>query len=426
MSNRKGIIALSPLILFILLYLATSIVAGDFYKVPITVAFLISAVYAVIFVGKGSINKRVENFCIGAGSANIMLMVVIFILAGAFASTAKGMGSIDATVNLALGIMPGYMIMAGLFIAACFISLSVGTSVGTIAALVPIAAGLAEKTDQSVAFMTAIAVGGAFFGDNLSFISDTTIMATKTQGCMMKDKFRANLPIVLPAALAVLVIYIFMGRDISATAEIGVADAWKVLPYVIVLLTAIYGLNVITVITLGILSCAVIGLIDGSYDIYSLFAAMGDGILGMSELIIVTLLAAGLLAMIQRAGGIAFIIRKMTARIHGKRGAELSIGALVALVDVCTANNTIAILTVGDISRQISERYGIDARKAASILDTFSCFMQGIIPYGAQMLIAAGLASLNPIEIIPHLYYPVMMGLMAVLSIVFRFPRRYS
>lgn len=423
MNNRKGLIALSPLIVFILIYLVTSIVARDFYKVPITVAFLLSAIYAVIFVGKGSTGQRVETFCIGAGSANIMLMVVIFILAGTFASTAKEMGSIDATVNLALGIMPGYMIMAGLFIAACFISLSVGTSVGTIAALVPIAAALAEKTDQSVAFLTAIAVGGAFFGDNLSFISDTTIMATKTQGCLMKDKFKANLPIVLPAAIIVLGVYLLLGRDVSASAGIEVTGVWKVIPYIIVLATALYGLNVIVVITLGTFSCAFIGLLDGSYDIYSLLATMGRGILGMSELIIVTLLAAGLLAMIRRAGGITFIIRKMTARIHGKRGAEFSIGALVALVDICTANNTIAILTVGDISRQISERYGIDPRKVASILDTSSCFMQGLLPYGAQMLIAASLACLNPIEIIPFLYYPMAMGAMAVLSIIFRFPK---
>ncbi|MDO4196660.1 MAG: Na+/H+ antiporter NhaC family protein [Prevotellaceae bacterium] len=426
MSNKKGILALSPLIVFVVLYLVTSVIARDFYKVPITVAFLISSIYAVIISGKGTLNDRVNAFCKGAGTPNIMLMLIIFILAGAFASTAKGMGSIDATVTLTLSILPKSMILAGLFVAACFISLSIGTSVGTIVALVPIAAGLASQTGSSVAFLTAVVVGGAFFGDNLSFISDTTIMATKTQGCKMSDKFRANIYIVLPAAIAVLIIYIIMGQSTGAPNNMHAISAWKVLPYLTVLATAVAGMNVMAVLTLGIVICALIGLLDGSYDIYSLMGAMGEGILGMSELIIVTMLAAGLLEMISKAGGIQYIIEKMTRHIHGKRGAELSMGALVALVGMCTANNTIAILTVGDISRQIAEKYGIDPRKAASILDTYSCFMQGLIPYGAQMLIAAGLAELNPISILPYLYYPVTMGLFATLSIIFRIPRKYS
>lgn len=426
MNNRKGLIALSPLIVFILLYLVTSVIARDFYKVPITVAFLVTSIYAIIVIGKGSLEKRVDTFCKGAGTSNIMLMLLIFILAGAFASSAKGMGSIDATVAATLHILPGNMILAGLFVASCFISLSIGTSVGTIVALVPIAAGLASQTGSSVAFLTAVVVGGAFFGDNLSFISDTTIMATKTQGCKMSDKFKANVYIVVPAAVVVCLLYIFMGHNISVPAEIGDINPWKVLPYLIVLVTAVFGMNVMAVLTLGIVICSIIGLLDGSYDIYSLMAAMGEGILGMSELIIVTMLAAGLLAMISEAGGIKYIIGKMTSKIHGVRGAELSMGVLVALVDICTANNTIAILTVGDISRQIAEKYGVDPRKAASILDTFSCFMQGLIPYGAQMLIAAGLAELNPIAIIPYLYYPMTMGLFALAAIIFRFPKKYS
>lgn len=426
MSNKKGILALSPLIVFVVLYLVTSVVARDFYKVPITVAFLISSIYAVIVTGKGTLNDRVNAFCKGAGTPNIMLMLIIFILAGAFASTAKGMGSIDATVTLTLSILPKSMILAGLFVASCFISLSIGTSVGTIVALVPIAAGLATQTGSNVAFLTAIVVGGAFFGDNLSFISDTTIMATKTQGCKMSDKFKANIYIVLPAAITVLCVYIIMGQNTGQPTNMHAINPWKVMPYLIVLATAVAGMNVMAVLTLGIVICAVIGIIDGSYDIYSLMGAMGEGILGMSELIIVTMLAAGLLEMISKAGGIQYIIEKMTRHIHGKRGAELSMGTLVALVGMCTANNTIAILTVGDISRQIAEKYGIDPRKAASILDTYSCFMQGLIPYGAQMLIAAGLAELNPINILPYLYYPVTMGLFATLSIIFRIPRKYS
>lgn len=426
MNNKKGIKALSPLIVFIILYLVTSIIAHDFYKVPITVAFLISSIYAIAVTGVGTINERVESFCKGAGTSNVMLMIIIFILAGAFASSAKAMGSIDATVDLTLALLPGNMIIAGMFIAACFVSISVGTSVGTIAALVPIAAGLAQETGESTSFLTAVIVGGAFFGDNLSFISDTTIMATKTQGCEMSDKFRANIFIVMPAAITVLIIYIFMGQSVTSVPPAGQLNLLKVLPYIIVLLTAVMGMNVMVVLTLGIALCAAIGLFDGSFDIFGMMAAMGEGILGMSELIIVTLLAAGLLEMIHIAGGIDFIIKKMTRRIHGKRGAELSIGTLVALTDICTANNTIAILTVGNISRKIAEKYGVDSRKAASILDTFSCFMQGMIPYGAQMLIAAGLAQLNPIAIVPYLYYPMVMGVFALLSILLRYPKKYS
>ena len=424
--NQKGLVSLSPLLVFLLVYSVTSIAASDFYKVPITVAFLIASAYGVAVVGKGSLDERISTFCKGAGTDNVMLMLLIFILAGAFATAAKAMGSIDATVNLTLSIVPGYMILAGLFAAACFISLSIGTSVGTIVALVPIAAGLAEKTDESAVFLTAVVVGGAFFGDNLSFISDTTIVATKTQGCKMKDKFRANLPIVAPAALAVFALYIVLGVHTTSPAQLQDVNLLKVLPYIIVLVTAIVGLNVMAVLVLGLISCAVIGLLDGSYNVYGLFSAMGDGIMVMSELIIVTVLAAGLLAIIKEAGGIDFIIEKMTKRITGKRGAELSIGFLVALVDVCTANNTIAILTVGDISRHISEKYGVDPRKAASILDTFSCAMQGLIPYGAQILIASGLAKVNPIEILPYLYYPILMGIMGIVSILFRYPRKYS
>ncbi len=426
MNNRKGLVALSPLLLFLLVYTVTSVIASDFYKVPITVAFLISCIYGVAVVGKGSLDDRINLFCRGAGSDNVILMLLIFILAGAFASAAKAMGSIDATVDLTLKIVPNYMILAGLFAAACFVSLSIGTSVGTVVALVPIAAGLAEKTGESTAFLTAVVVGGAFFGDNLSFISDTTIIATKTQGCKMRDKFRANFPIVLPAALIAFGIYIAMGTGVDSPGELPAVNVLKVLPYIIVLVTAMTGLNVMAVLALGLVSCAVIGLSDGSYDIYGLFSSMGDGILVMSELIIVTVLAAGLLAVIKEAGGINFIIEKMTRRISGKRGAELSIGFLVALVDICTANNTIAILTVGDISKHISLKYGVDPRKAASILDTFSCAMQGLIPYGAQILIASGLAKVAPIEIIPHLYYPVLMGVIGIVCILIRYPKKYS
>ena len=423
---KKGLIALSPLMVFIAFYLVTSIIAGDFYKIPITVAFMVSSIYAIIISSGKPLIKRINTYSRGAATEQMMLMIWIFVLAGAFAHSAKMMGSIDATVNLTLSLLPPQMIFAGLFLAACFISLSIGTSVGTIAALTPIAAGIASETGTDVALMTAIIVGGSFFGDNLSFISDTTIMATQTQGCRLSDKFRVNAFIVTPAALIILIIYIFMGQSIHAPQHIPSVKWLKVIPYLVVLITAIFGMNVMAVLTLGILLTGIIGLITGSFDIYGWFGAMGDGILSMGELIIVTMMAGGMLELIRQQGGIDFIIRLLTRRVNSKRGAELSIATLVSLVDLCTANNTIAILTVGGIAKQIGDRYGVDNKKCASILDTFSCMVQGLIPYGAQMLIAAGLTSLNPIAILPYLYYPYALGIVALLCILFRFPRRYS
>ena len=425
-SNKKGFIALSPLVVFILLYLVTSIIAHDFYKVPITVAFMISSIYAVAISGGLPLQKRIETFSRGASTGNLMLMLWIFVLAGAFANSAKVMGCIDATVNLTLTLLPANMLLAGLFLAACFISLSIGTSVGTIVALVPIAAGLATSTGTSVAMMTAVVVGGAFFGDNLSFISDTTIAATQTQGCRLSDKFRVNAFIVAPAALVILIVYIFMGSGVQSPSNVPDVAFVKVVPYLIVLITAIFGMNVMAVLTLGLVLTGAIGLIDGSYDIYSWFKAMGNGILGMGELIIITMMAGGLLEIIRENGGIDFIIKRMTAHVSSKRGAELSIAALVTLTNICTANNTVAIITVGGIAKQIGDRFGVDNRKCASLLDTFSCFTQGIIPYGAQLLMAAGLAKLNPIDIVPFLYYPLALGLSALLAILLRLPKRYS
>lgn len=426
MSNKKGLLALSPLLVFIALYLITSIIAHDFYKVPITVAFMISSIYAVATSWNFPLPKRIDMFSKGAGTSNMMLMLWIFVLAGAFANSAKVMGSVDATVNLTLMVLPGSMIMAGLFLAACFISLSIGTSVGTIVALVPIAAGLAGSTGVSIPMMTAVVVGGAFFGDNLSFISDTTIVATSTQGCRMSDKFRVNFFIVMPAALVIFIIYIFAGSGIQSPTDIPAVEFTKVIPYLVVLVCAIFGMNVMAVLTIGIILTGLIGMVNGTYDIYGWFSSMGDGILGMSELIIVTMLAGGLLEIVKANGGIDFIISRLSAHIKSKRGAELSIAGLVALTDICTANNTVAIITVGGVAKQIGDKFGVDNRKCASILDTFSCCMQGLIPYGAQMLMAAGLAQLNPIQIIPYLYYPLATGIVALLAILFRYPKRYS
>ena len=423
---KKGLIALSPLMVFILFYLVTSIIAGDFYKIPITVAFMVSSIYAVIIFNGKPLMARINTFSRGAATEQMMLMIWIFVLAGAFAYSAKQMGSIDATVNLTLSLLPPQMLLAGLFLAACFISLSIGTSVGTIAALVPIAAGVADETGLSIAMMTAVIVGGSFFGDNLSFISDTTIMATQTQNCRLSDKFRVNIYIVAPAALIILVVYLLMGQDTSAPQQIPPVEWIKVMPYLVVLITAILGMNVMAVLTTGILLTGIIGIFTGGFDLFGWFGAMGKGILSMGELIIVTLMAAGILELIRQQGGIDFIIQQLTRRVTSKRGAELSIAALVSLVDICTANNTVAILTVGGITKEVGDRFGVDNKKCASILDTFSCTIQGIIPYGAQMLIAAGLASINPIAILPYLYYPLTLGIVALLSILLRYPKRYS
>jgi Na+/H+ antiporter NhaC len=411
---------------FVLFYLVTSIIAGDFYKIPITVAFLVSSCYAIIISGGKPLMQRINTYSRGAATEQMMLMIWIFILAGAFAYSAKMMGSIDATVNLTLSLLSPQMLLAGMFLAACFISLSIGTSVGTIAALVPIAAGVANETGTDVAMMTAIIVGGSFFGDNLSFISDTTIMATQTQGCRLSDKFRVNSFIVAPAAVAILIIYLIMGQGVSAPAHVASVEWVKVIPYLTVLVSAIIGMNVMGVLMMGLLLTGIIGILTGTFDIYGWFGAMGEGILSMGELIIVTMMAGGMLELIREQGGIDFLIRLLTRRVNSKRGAELSIAVLVSLVDICTANNTVAILTVGGISKQIGDRYGVDNKKCASILDTFSCIVQGVIPYGAQLLIAAGLASLNPVSIVPYLYYPLVLGIVALLSILFRYPKRYS
>ncbi|MCH5306763.1 MAG: Na+/H+ antiporter NhaC family protein [Prevotella sp.] len=423
---RKGLIALSPLAVFILLYLVTSIIARDFYKVPITVAFLAASVYAVIMSGGIPLRERIDIYSRGAATGQMMLMIWIFILAGAFAHTAKMMGAIDATVNLALTLLPGQMLLAGLFLAACFISVSVGTSVGTIVALTPIAAGVAEQTGIDVSMMVAVVVGGSFFGDNLSFISDTTIVATSTQGCRLSDKFRVNSFIVFPAALAILVLYIIMGVNISSPQNVPEVAIMKVLPYLIVLISAIAGMNVMAVLTIGTILTGVIGISDGSFDIFGWIQAIGQGITGMGELIIITMMAGGLLEIIRHNGGIDFIIHLLTRHVNNKRGAELAVAGLVSFVDLCTANNTVAIITVGGIAKQIADRFGVDNRKCASILDTFSCAVQGFIPYGAQILMAAGLASLNPISLLPYLYYPLAIGLTALIAILFRYPKRYS
>lgn len=418
--------SLSPLLLFLVLYLVTSIISGDFYKVPITVAFLISAIYSLLTL-KGSSEERMKVFARGAGNPTMVLMLSIFILAGAFASSAKAMGAVDSTVALALELLPRELILPGIFLASCFISLSIGTSCGTIAALTPVAVGIATQTGISVPLMVGLVVGGTYFGDNLSFISDTTIIATQTQGCKMNDKFKANISIVAPVAVLMLIAYYFIGNSVANTVvPEQSANLLLVIPYIVVIALSLVGLNVLIVLTIGIILTGIMGMIQGSYDFFGWLSSMNEGMMGMSELIIVTILAGGMLEVIRHNGGIELIIKTLTRSINSTRSAEFCIASLTCLVNVCTANNTVAIITTGPIARDIATRFHIDPRKSASILDTASCFAQGILPYGAQVLIAAGLADIAPIAIIPNLYYPVLLGIALFLAIAFRYPRKLS
>ncbi len=425
-TKPANIWALLPLLIFLIIYLVTSIIINDFYKVPISVAFIIASAVSVMMTTDLKFAARVERFSSGASDKNIMLMIWVFILAGAFATLAKEIGSIEATVNVAMNILPSNLLLAGMFIAAGFISLSIGTSVGTIVALTPVAIGIADKAGLELPLMVGVVVGGAFFGDNLSFISDTTIAATRTQNCKMRDKFNVNSLIVLPAVVVLLAFYLFQGWSNSEVIEYAAVEWLKVFPYVAILGCAISGMNVILVLLVGIISTLVVGLIGGDITLLDSMSVLGSGVTGMGELIIITLLAGGMLEMIRYNGGISYIIESLTKRVNSKRGGEFTIAALVSLANICTANNTIAVISVGSIARNISEKFGIDSRKVASILDTYSCFIQGIIPYGAQVLIAAKLSGLSPISIVEYLYYPMLLGVVATLSIIFRYPRRYS
>ena len=423
---KKGLLALSPILVLLVAYLAMSLASGDFYRISISVAFVVASVYAVAILRgvSRSLQERIGIFSEGAADKNILYMIWIFVLAGIFAATAKSMGAVDATVHFTMRYVPIEFLPAGIFVAACFVSLSIGTSVGTIVALTPVVTGLSAQMGADTAQMVAIVVGGAFFGDNLSFISDTTIAATMTQGCKMKDKFRTNLLIVLPAALVALGLYLFLGLSGGDGVEIASAAEWyKTIPYLLVLVCAIGGMNVLVVLVLGIISTLFIGLVSGSLSGVVFCEEAGKGVLSMGELIIITLLAGGLMNMVKQSGGFEFVTRAITHSISGKRGAEAAIAALTVLTDICTANNTIAIITVGPIARDLSERYGVSPRKSASLMDTASCFAQGVLPYGAQLLMASGLAGISPLEIIPHLYYPMAIGVMVVLAIVFQFPR---
>ena len=422
-QSRGKIVALLPLVIFLGIYLVGSLLAGDFYKISITIAGMVASIVAVAMT-RQPLSEAIGNYSRGATDQNIMLMIWIFVLAGAFAASTKAMGAVDATVALTLRVVPEQFLPAGIFIAACFTSISIGTSVGTIVALTPIASAIAEQTGSPTPWLVAIVVGGALFGDNLSFISDTTIAATRTQGCSMRDKFRTNVKIVTPAAIVTLLIYIIAPQEITSYTATEMTSPWyTIIPYLLVLILSAIGTNVLIVLTLGILTSGAIGLACGQMNLLDWFSVMGEGIDSMGQLIIITMMAGGMLEMIRINGGIDFIISRFTSRVNSRRAAEGSIAALVMFADICTANNTVAIISVGSIARQIADRFGISPRRTASLLDTFSCCIQGILPYGAQLLMAAGLASISPVEIIPHLYYPMIMGGFAIGAILLQWPR---
>lgn len=427
-SPRRGLTALLPVVAFIVIYLAASLLAGDFYAMPVVVAMAIGSALAPALYRGHPLSERIALFSRSAAHPDIIYMIWIFILAGAFAAVADGIGAIDATVALTLRFFPGEWVMPGLFLSACVISLSIGTSVGTVVAITPLAvemASTAASPSQATAMYVAAVVGGAFFGDNLSFISDTTIAATRSQGCSMSDKFRANVWIVVPAAVLTLGVYILIGP----TAAAGVTPSADVnplltIPYLLVLVMAIVGVNVVIVLALGIIAATLTGLCASTITFSGACTAMGSGIDSMGNLIVVTLLAAGMVGVVKEMGGIDYLINILSRRVSGRRGAQTSIALLAASVDICTANNTVAIITVGSISASIARRFGVDPRKSASLLDTASCIAQCLIPYGAQMLMAASLAGISPAEPWPYLYYPWAMTLVTVLSIIFLFPRR--
>lgn len=426
MSHRRGLLAISPFLFFLLFYFVLSLVAGDFYKVPILVAFLLASVYAIVITRAGSVKDRVAIFAQGVGTDKVLLIIWIFVLAGAFASTAKGMGCVDATVNVLLSVTPPRLILVGLFVASCLISMATGSAIGTVIPLVPIAVGMGTATDANLPLLVSAVVGGSFFGDNLSFISDTTIVATSTQRCSMADKFRVNLWIVLPAALAVVGLYAWLGSGITASLAPADIQYVKVIPYAAVLVGAICGVDVLLVLFIGILLAGGIGLATGDYDFYACLAAVNDGVVGMGEWCIIVLLAGGLMELVKHNGGLDYLMQFMKSHVHSRRGAQFGMSALVMMVGICTGINTVAILSVGDMAREVSLHYRIDNRKMASLLDTTACFTQGLLPYGAHLLMAASLSGIASVDLLPYLYYPYALAVMVVLSILLGYPKAYS
>ncbi|GAA0126321.1 Na+/H+ antiporter NhaC family protein [Clostridium sp. CTA-19] len=417
--KKKSIIALMPLLVFIVIYFGVAIILKDFYAISVVVPFLIASIVALIQNRERTFDDKVISFCKGGGNPDIIMMCLIFILAGAFGETAKSMGAVESTVNLGINFLPSFLLVPGIFLMAGFISTSIGTSMGTIAAFVPIALGISEKTGISLGLIVGAVVGASILGDNLSMISDTTIAAAKTQNADLKDKFKVNFKITLPSAIVTMAILVIL--TLGKTANIGGVYEYqiiKVIPYIFVLASALMGVNVITVLTGGVVISAVIGFITKDMTLKLLVDSIATGALNMGELIIVSILIGGIVEIIKDNGGIEFIISFIASKIKSKRGAELGIAILVSIVNLFTANNTISIVTVGPMAKEISETYDLDSSRVATLLDVFSCVIQSLIPYGAQLLSAAALSALSPFAILKYTYYPVVMGVFTIIFIL--------
>lgn len=421
-KEKKGrAIALLPIGVFLIIFLGAGIVFKDFYAMPAIVAFLIALFVAFLQNKELSFNKKIEVIAKGVGEENIITMSLIFLCAGGFSGAVTAAGGVDSTVNLGLSLIPAHFAVAGLFLIGCFISVSMGTSMGTIAALAPIAVGISEKTGFAPSICIGAVVCGAMFGDNLSMISDTTIAAVKTQGCEMKDKFKANFFIVLPAAIITVLIFWFATRNMNFHLEENLSySLWEVLPYMVVLLGALIGINVFVVLISGIVISLIVGVSMGHIALSEMFQVVGNGVTSMYDITVISIIVACIVSLVKEHGGIQFILNLIKSKINGRRGAEFGIALLALFVDVCTANNTVAIVMTGPIAKEISEEFDVDPRRSASLLDMFTSVGQGIIPYGAQLLSAATLTGLTPLQIIPNLYYPLLMGVCGVLAIIFR------
>lgn len=421
-KEKKGrAIALLPIGVFLIIFLGAGIVFKDFYAMPAIVAFLIALFVAFLQNKELSFNKKIEVIAKGVGEENIITMSLIFLCAGGFSGAVTAAGGVDSTVNLGLSLIPAHFAVAGLFLIGCFISVSMGTSMGTIAALAPIAAGISEKTGFAPSICIGAVVCGAMFGDNLSMISDTTIAAVKTQGCEMKDKFKANFFIVLPAAIITVLIFWFATRNMNFHLEENLSySLWEVLPYMVVLIGALIGINVFVVLISGIVISLIVGVSMGHIALSEMFQVVGNGVTSMYDITVISIIVACIVSLVKEHGGIQFILNLIKSKINGRRGAEFGIALLALFVDACTANNTVAIVMTGPIAKEISEEFDVDPRRSASLLDMFTSVGQGIIPYGAQLLSAATLTGLTPLQIIPNLYYPLLMGVCGVLAIIFR------
>lgn len=421
-KEKKGrAIALLPIGVFLIIFLGAGIVFKDFYAMPAIVAFLIALFVAFLQNKELSFNKKIEVIAKGVGEENIITMSLIFLCAGGFSGAVTAAGGVDSTVNLGLSLIPAHFAVAGLFLIGCFISVSMGTSMGTIAALAPIAVGISEKTGFALSICIGAVVCGAMFGDNLSMISDTTIAAVKTQGCEMKDKFKANFFIVLPAAIITVLIFWFATRNMNFHLEENLSySLWEVLPYMVVLLGALIGINVFVVLISGIVISLIVGVSMGHIALSEMFQVVGNGVTSMYDITVISIIVACIVSLVKEHGGIQFILNLIKSKINGRRGAEFGIALLALFVDACTANNTVAIVMTGPIAKEISEEFDVDPRRSASLLDMFTSVGQGIIPYGAQLLSAATLTRLTPLQIIPNLYYPLLMGVCGVLAIIFR------